>query len=346
MDKKYLLPDLVDLLSSEGNIKKKEAEDFLKLYFNIIDEFLIIDKTVKINNIGTFRLIEAEARASVDVNTGQSFLIKEHFKLSFLPDSKLKDFVNKPFSDFLPVETIDSSSDVQNIEEDYKKEINDSPEIQIEDNLKTPDTKASSLNYIYDEISETGVITDDIDDLPKIEEKANEIKAKKNHINYLKILFFVLLCIVLFLIVFWTVKSNLDAKKESIEKDKILNEYISQSENAQIKEDVVVLKDTVVPKDTLIQNKEIAEIVEYPIYITIMPGVNLMTLSKKYYGHKAFWVYIFMDNRDVIPNPNNITVGKKIKISSPDPQKINSQSDVCLKKAEELQSKILNEYNN
>jgi len=340
MDKKYLLPDLVELLSSEGGIKKKEAEDFLKFYFSIIEDNLLNDKVVKINDLGTFKLIEAEARASIDVNTGQSFLIKEHYKLSFLPDTKLKDNVNKPFSDFLPVETCDSVS---------KEEIKEVKEIVVEPVFKnTNQQKRSSLNYIYNEISETGVISEENDDLPElnIEQEIEEPGLKKKKYSFWKVLLLIFTVLTFSFITFWAVKSNLDAKKEKIEKNKVFNKYISDSKVDSIKENINTKIDTVVPKDTLIQSNKTAEIVEYPIFITIMPGVNLMTLSKKYYGHKAFWVYIFIENKDVIPDPNNITVGKKIKISAPDPQKINSQSDVCLMKAGELQTKILNEYKN
>ncbi|MDP4277125.1 MAG: HU family DNA-binding protein, partial [Bacteroidota bacterium] len=102
MDNKFLLQDLVDKLSEAGNCKKKEAEDFLRTYFKVIEDGLLQDKIVKINGLGTFKLIEVEARNSVDVNTGQAFQIKGHLKLNFIPDPQFKEKVNKPFAAFEP----------------------------------------------------------------------------------------------------------------------------------------------------------------------------------------------------------------------------------------------------
>ena len=41
-----------------------------------------------------------EKRESIHVNTGERFVIPEHYKFSFLPDKELRELVNKPFSFF------------------------------------------------------------------------------------------------------------------------------------------------------------------------------------------------------------------------------------------------------
>jgi hypothetical protein len=68
-----------------------------------------------------------------------------------------------------------------------------------------------------------------------------------------------------------------------------------------------------------------------------------MTLAEKFYGHKSFWVYIYLDNKDVIKNPNDITVGKRIRISRPDPAKMNPYDPECIRKAGVLQYQIMSE---
>ena len=58
------------------------------------------EKTVKIKGLGTFKLVDVDSRESVNVNTGERFQIKGHTKVSFTPDTNLRDTINKPFAHF------------------------------------------------------------------------------------------------------------------------------------------------------------------------------------------------------------------------------------------------------
>lgn len=59
----------------------------------------------------------------------------------------------------------------------------------------------------------------------------------------------------------------------------------------------------------------VIEPVVVPVVIdTIRRGVFLTNMSYKHYGHKAFWVYIYEENRNVISNPDNVPVGTVITI--------------------------------
>lgn len=415
MDKKYLLQDIADLLCTSENIKKKDAEDYLKAYFEVLEAGLLKDKLVKINYLGSFKLIEAEARTSVDVNTGQSFLIKEHYKLSFLPDTSIKDIVNKPFAAFEPIETneeiptkepivsehkiikdsiainkeseiiedqfsdtsIYQSSEVifeqeaiphtfeqeaikQNIESETTQQIVEQEIIQETDYKAEPlseevgnpikseyniqnEEKISSLSNIFQEISETGIIAEDLDDSPELVSKEAEGDKKKADKKW-KYAFFIFLSLIAIIAVFWTIKSNIDARRELEDKILVLTKFLEEKNNQSLYTDTInkSSKDSIsIKSDTIVQEKPIKEDIEYPIYVVIHPAENLMTLAKKYYGHKSFWVYIYKDNRDVIKNPDDITVGKSLRISKPDFKKMNPDDPECIKQAGVLQYQIL-----
>ena len=81
-----------------------EASEAVRQFFGHIVSALETDRYVKVKNLGTFKLIDVEARQSVDVTTGGRIEIPEHKKVSFVADSALKDLVNKPFSHFETVE--------------------------------------------------------------------------------------------------------------------------------------------------------------------------------------------------------------------------------------------------
>jgi hypothetical protein len=50
--------------------------------------------------LGTFKVVDVEARESVNVNTGERVVIDSHSKISFTPDATMRELVNKPFSGF------------------------------------------------------------------------------------------------------------------------------------------------------------------------------------------------------------------------------------------------------
>ena len=100
MNERLYLQNFVDLLSEKHGMNKKDAEKFVKEFFLLIEEALEKDRSVKIKGLGTFKLVEVESRESVKVNTGERFQIEGYTKVSFVPDTSLRDIVNKPFAHF------------------------------------------------------------------------------------------------------------------------------------------------------------------------------------------------------------------------------------------------------
>jgi len=104
MNNKLLLQDLTDQLADAGKLKKKDAEEFLRAFFKNAEDGLFEDGILKINGLGTLKLVLVEARKSVNVSTGEEFEIREHYKVSFIPDADLKNAVNQPYAHLEPVE--------------------------------------------------------------------------------------------------------------------------------------------------------------------------------------------------------------------------------------------------
>ncbi|MEY8687804.1 HU family DNA-binding protein [Bacteroides sp. AN502(2024)] len=100
MNERLTIQDLTDLLAAKHSMTQKDAEAFVKEFFLLIEQALENEKTVKIKGLGTFKLIDVDSRESVKVNTGERFQIKGHTKVSFSPDTNLRDTINKPFAHF------------------------------------------------------------------------------------------------------------------------------------------------------------------------------------------------------------------------------------------------------
>ena len=127
MNEKLNIQNLIELLAEKHGMNKKDAESFVKEFFQLVEESLETDKYVKIKGLGTFKLINVENRESVNINTGERFEIQGHTKVSFTPEPTLKDLINKPFSHFETVvlndETVLEDTLVEgNSEEEEEKE--------------------------------------------------------------------------------------------------------------------------------------------------------------------------------------------------------------------------------
>lgn len=109
MDNKITFPELIDLVAQTTNTSKRMSELFLKELFATISQSLINGETVKIKNLGVFKMEDVKSRKSVSVNTGQEVEIPMHRRMVFTPAKSLADAVNEPFAHF---ETVTLSDDV------------------------------------------------------------------------------------------------------------------------------------------------------------------------------------------------------------------------------------------
>ena len=135
MNTKINLQQIAKALAQRKNLSQKDAEAFLREFFETIIQNVTDDKAVKVKGLGTFKLIEVLERESVNVNTGERIVIPGHTKLSFTPDTALKDLINKPFADFQTV-IINEGTSIEDMErvpvptdEEEESELLEAPEV-------------------------------------------------------------------------------------------------------------------------------------------------------------------------------------------------------------------------
>ncbi|OYP70022.1 HU family DNA-binding protein [Prevotella sp. P2-180] len=132
---KYSITQLATILVKKNGISNDEALKFVTAIFDIVKEGLETDKLVKIKGFGTFKIIDVDPRESVNVNTGERVLINGHQKITFTPDSVMKEMVNRPFAQFETVVLNDGVdfSDIDklsNINENIDKQEEPQEELQ------------------------------------------------------------------------------------------------------------------------------------------------------------------------------------------------------------------------
>lgn len=94
------IQDVAAVLMEKYGLRKKDVERFAVTLFEVVKDGLAADRHVKIKGLGTFKIIDIEARKSVNVNTGEHVVIEGHDKITFTPDTTMKELVNRPFSQF------------------------------------------------------------------------------------------------------------------------------------------------------------------------------------------------------------------------------------------------------
>lgn len=171
MDNKLSILDLAAILADSYGMDAKTSQTFVKTVFEIVEEFIAKDKLVKIKGFGTFKLINVSDRESVNVNTGERIVIAGHSKLTFTPDSALKDAVNRPFADF-ETTTLNEGTSIEEMERlpmpnSTINEPNQTEEPQpLDDVLDNPllDIQEESADYTEDSLQndDTTVNSDEI----------------------------------------------------------------------------------------------------------------------------------------------------------------------------------------
>lgn len=94
------LNELAAVLAEKFGLERRTTQRFLNTVVSVVQAGIEKDRLVKIKGLGTFKVIDVEARESVNVNTGARLVIEGHSKLAFVPDAAMKELVNKPFSQF------------------------------------------------------------------------------------------------------------------------------------------------------------------------------------------------------------------------------------------------------
>lgn len=181
MNEKFSLNDIAKEIAAKNGITKAEALAFVNNIFATIHEGLDNDAHVKVKGLGTFKVTSVQARESVSVNTGQRVIIEGHEKLSFTPDSTLRDLVNKPFAQFETVPLKDNVS-FDDMPNDGAVQLKEEPvtepvaeDIAPEKNaLVGEETKDVTENTVAE--TQDNVITSSEDSCPSAEDITPETK--------------------------------------------------------------------------------------------------------------------------------------------------------------------------
>ena len=328
MDAKLNHSDFSALLSKNLNISASKAEHFTKAFFDILIEGLESDGIVKINGLGTFKMIDVASRGSVNVNTGEKIEIKGHRKLTFIPADALKDKINQPFAMFEPVE----------VDDDY---VDDADEPDESDEQPAESSEAVERQPVADEQSAES--SEPVEQQPVADEQSSDeqtvepvetTKSEKGHI-VISTLFIINMIItfsfiIAIVIIFYSQFSSNEKIDESnnivpelIAKDTLEKTVLSDTVDKQpeVLEEFVMVE---AMNDLTLAQITIKDTVIYRIKGTktvhrIGLDETLTKISLLYFEDKRFWPYIVQYNK--IKNYNSLEIGTELLIPNLVPRK-------------------------
>ena len=176
---KFGIQELATILVNKGGLSNDEAVSFVNAFFDLIQEGMNIDEIVKVKGLGTFKLVNVEARESVNVNTGERVLIDSHAKISFTPDTTMKDIVNKPFSSFETVilnegVTFDDMNPVVATESDIESEDAAEYETEVYTEPEAPEAPVEEVETPTEEIVTSDTVEETAIEEPQQVEQQEE----------------------------------------------------------------------------------------------------------------------------------------------------------------------------
>lgn len=331
-EEELTLQDLIDLLVKRHDMERADADAFVKLFFSLIEEGLAADRYVKIKGLGTFKLIDT--------------------RITFSPDSAMKDLVNKPFSHFetvvlndkthfddmpeneLPISDVETDESVKDASDSTSE--NDSDEATLSEKVE------SVLEEVSDQSveEENPVSAKEGQSFVQSESEAVERRsASSTSIPWCMVASILLVGVIAGGFMVWSMFRTASTVKMSSVEPK---EPIAVIEHDSVASDTLIVDSAMVSKEEAVANERrqdsakvvainpereeepkgglsLSDAVTYAIVGTrathqLQYGETLVKLARKYYGNKKLWPYIARYNKEALADVDNIPVGTTIRI--------------------------------
>ena len=126
---KLTIQEIAKILTVKNGLEPREASRFAAEMFSLILQRLQEGDAVKVKGLGTFKIINVEARESVSVRTGERVVIDSHAKVTFTPDTLMRELVNKPFSQFETV-VLNDGVEFEDIKDEVAEDAAEEPAVE------------------------------------------------------------------------------------------------------------------------------------------------------------------------------------------------------------------------
>lgn len=347
MAEKLSWTELRKAIATRAGVSEKKAGVFLGAIQAQLVEALKTEKQVKINGLGTFRVQAVAPRKSVNVTTGEDILIEGYNKLAFTPEAGVKELVEKGVSGERLAFTEDKPELIDPIQKlgaqaeeivDILGELGQSPKASTEPEPEPVVVPEPEPVVVPEPEPEPVKEPEPEPEYEPIIVHEPEKKKKKSHF-WRDTLICMLVLIAMLAAGYFFLRQELSDIIRSFIKPTQTEQVAEQPKVVAQEAEEPVVDETdaqkeLIPEGELSQDEILAEFLaaseeeakevqeeekeeeQGGLLATeaIREGSRLTWISKRYYGSKVYWPYIYNANRDVISNPSHIDVGTPIRI--------------------------------
>jgi hypothetical protein len=83
---------------------------------------------------------------------------------------------------------------------------------------------------------------------------------------------------------------------------------------------------------------------EKPVKVMLSAGKTLRQLALEHFGSKEFWVYIYLENRDRISNPNIVPADIQLTLPLASKYDLNASDPSAIAKAKKLGEEVIRKF--
>jgi len=325
MDNKFNWTELRKAVAQQLGTKENEVNTFLQAYSAAIEQGLKQDGQVRINNLGTFKVQQVAPRKSVNVTTGEAFIIPGYNKIAFTPEAAIKELVTN---------VTNHSSSTKMVTHPLEKLNEQATEIVdiLADLGQSPtQVKAEKVEEVPEVLK--------VEEVPEVEEVPKGEKAKKAETVKPKNRSWLTVSMTLLIIIVLMVGGFL------IGGGKLVG-WLCGYTGVEPFDEAAMALDDIEEIESDVPQAPVSTL-PYPItynqFIAIerLPkGSRLAWLARKYYGERDMWVFIYEANRDHVTNPSHIVIGTPIRV----PKLPKELLDLSNPETRQLVDRLIEEY--
>jgi len=315
-DNKLSWTELRRALAHRAGVNEKEANAFLNALNAQLVDALKQDKQVKINGLGMFKLQAVAPRKSVNVTTGEQITIDGYNKIAFVPEAGVKELIESASTqtnDYMKKAKKQAVDPIQKLGEqadeikDILGDLGQNPAAPVaevpavEEAAPAVEAPAAEVPAAEVPVAEPAPVYTPapepvyIPEPAPADEPAPAPKKKESHFMRDTLICFIIL-ILLALVGYFFLREQIGGWIDSLIHEPEVEVVVEEPEA----EPEVVIEEW--SYDELLRTEKIPE------------GSRLAWISKKYYGSKAYWPYLYEANKDHISNPSLIKVGTPIRV--------------------------------
>lgn len=333
-DEKISISDIRKAISKQMSLPEETASRFLAALFPTIIDGLKADKVVRISGLGSFKLVWIEPRKSVNIQTGESILLDGYNKLTFIPESYIREQINEPFAGMEAVRVNENgqpldpkstlpgidplirfgeqANEIKGILADLGQDIAEHPEPAKQPQPTIPEPPQTKQDKPTQQ-----------SELPKQPEQPSRFRP------WLIALITVLILLAMLVAGYFILVDKLEDWANSLNKPTEEQISIQPEEEVEILDiellqpidslqtdsassDSLVMVEALEPIPVSVNGERVYD--SFFAIETVRPGSRLVQIARRYFGNKDMWVFIYEANKDVIKDPANLKAGIRLKI--------------------------------